>query len=246
MLDLNKIEFLNRSVLNYSQYKKREDELKCKLDEINKSMNSLPSFSSDISSLYEEYKKIVLFLEESNRQKDLLDGVLKTIFNKMTLNDKVSNFFSEAIDEVTLKFIQTFEDMLNKVYQFVYSLPDRKVQLKIVEERNRKVLRLNFLQIIDEKVYEEDFTEEGHSVSVVLGTVILIYFIIYNNLPRIIIFDESFSGLSDQTLDKFFIFLKSFISDLEFKFLIVSHDVRLEKFSDKTYFAARGKYTLMN
>ncbi len=174
-----------------------------------------------------------------------LDISIEELKKILKLDDKAFKFFSFMLDKMTERYIQSFEKSLNEIYYFVYRDESKQIRLDSTESRGKKVLKLKICSIVDGKTYEEDIQDSGHSVSVVLGSVLLVYYIVYCKLPRILFFDETFSGLSTLTISRFFQLLQNFSKDLGFKFLIISHDPRIVNFMDRIYLVKDGVYSLV-
>jgi hypothetical protein len=102
------------------------------------------------------------------------EGSFEKMSRDMLMVSKAFDFFSQVIDEVVEKYLRSLEEILNVCYSEIYQNEDKSIKLDIVEKYNKKVLQL----IILNKGEEEKLTENGGGVRVVLGTVLLIYYIL--------------------------------------------------------------------
>lgn len=157
---------------------------------------------------------------------------------------KALKFYASVLDDLTAEYVQKLEDALNEVYLFVFQNPNKRVKLMMDDKYNKKVLVLRLVNTFGEEVHIEGLEDSGYSVSVVLGTVLLVYFILYNNLEKVVFFDEAISGLSADTALRFSSLLRAFIDESGFKFLMISHESRYAEFADRTYSVRGGRFTL--
>lgn len=155
------------------------------------------------------------------------------------LEQKALGFYSNLLDNLTKEYVSKLQDALNDVYGFVFQRPNKSIQLDLDDRYNKKVLTLKVINLFDGQAIVEDLKASGFSLRVVMGTVLLVYFILYNNLERVIFFDESFGGLADDTLSRFFSLLHVFVDELGFRFLLISHEPRHVDYVDHVY-SVRG------
>lgn len=164
----------------------------------------------------------------------------------VTLLGKKKYSAEDLLSKVSGQYVKSLEDQLNEVYFYVYRNSSRRIRLELTEYRGKLVVDLILTEMVDGVEYDESAEDEGHSVRVVLGTVFLVFFIYQNNLPRELFFDETFGGLSQQSVDRFFVFLKSFSQNLGFSFTFISHDtLRIEQYMDRVYYVKDGQYSLV-
>jgi len=116
------------------------------------------------------------------------------------LEQKALALYSAVLDKITASHVTSMAATLNDVFAYVFQNPAKRATLQMVDRYNKKVL-VPTLVTTDESGVEnaEGLDDSGFSVSVVLGTVLLLHYIIHNNLTRVVFFDESFGGLSDET-----------------------------------------------
>jgi hypothetical protein len=154
-------------------------------------------------------------------------------------------FFLSFMEKVTYEYVSQLEGTLNEVFQFVFDNPMKSVKLAMSESYGKMVMRLSMQVTARSRVGDESLDDSGYSVSLVLGTVTLMYFIMLNGLERIIFFDETFTGLSDRSMDKFLQILHQFIDRHGFKFLLISHEARVLPWATQVYYADAGSIKLV-
>jgi len=152
-------------------------------------------------------------------------------------------FYLSVLDDATEEYVERTEKSLNEVYSYVFQEFNKFVRIKLVDRYNRKVLAPKLYNIVDGVEHEETLDDSGYSLSVVLGTVLLVYFILYTGAERVIMFDEAISGLSAETSARFFELLHLFVRDLGFSFGIISHEIRYIEFADHVYTVRKGVFS---
>jgi hypothetical protein len=186
------------------------------------------------SSMVAKYQKDV----------DALDASFKSQTDIIDKDNKLFEFYKEALDRLTKQYLVSLSDMLTEVYSSVYDQTNKRIWLGMEDFRNKKVIRLYLINNIGGKDYKEDFDKSGGSAQIVLGTIVAIYFILTTGMPRIIFFDESLSALHTNVLHRFMDVLQNFVTDLDFKFVIVEHAaLRLKDYINKIYWVRDGEYT---
>lgn len=171
----------------------------------------------------------------------LTDNVQR-VADRLLRRQRVLTFYASVLDKITENYVTEIETTLNRVFVFVFNNPNKRIALEMTDRYNKKVLVPRIYNMVEGKEYPESLKETGKSVSVVLGTVLLVYFIMYTNTERVILFDEAISGLSVETSARFFELLQSFRTKLNFRFGIISHEIRYEEFVDHVYTVRRGVF----
>lgn len=206
---------------------------------------TVPGWDQEALALYQSHSLLKLNLGTITQQLASSKEVFTQLLKTQELAKTKEMFYSQLLENVTQLYVSKLDDILNEVYLYVYQDPTKRIKIALEERYNKKVLQLKIFTKVGDDEYEESVDDEGHSVAVVLGTIFLIYFIQFQNLPRVVIFDETFSGLSQETIDRFFPFLKLFAEKQGFEFLVISHDgLRLNNFIDRVYQVTNGVYTL--
>lgn len=239
-----------------SDLEARRDSLASRRQEMEQSMQALYatiSLNSDIieraEAIEDAWLTVTNLQRDYERTKTLRDDQSRTYvrFNEDSLREqKGLKFYSAVLDRITESYVRQLEATLNDVYQYVFQNPLKTVALALEDRYNKKVLQLRLVNQAAGETNEETLDESGFSVSVVLGTVLLVYYIMYNGLERVIFFDESFTGLSDETASRFFSLLRVFIEQMDFDFMLISHETRFVEYADRSYFVRGGKFLLEN
>jgi ABC-type methionine transport system ATPase subunit len=185
---------------------------------------------------YADWSNFKIRIDNNTNLLGIKEKEYETKSKELLLVSKSFDFFSNVIDEVVAKYLKSLEDIVNVCYYEIYQNEQKSIKLDIVEKYNKKVLQL----IVLNNGIEEKLVDSGGGVKVVLGTILLIYYVLWCDLPKIIFFDETYSGLDDITLENFFGVLKKF-TEKGFKFIFISHDVRLLKYIDDVNIIEKGE-----
>lgn len=227
--------------------KSRYGDAVLKARQLRKQYNDCSAILSQREEIVQTYNTLNDLLRDQTRLNDSL-GAIQDDFQKasarLLLEQKGLAFYSSVLDDITSEYVDRLGAALSEVYLYVFQNPNKKPSLVLKDKYNKKVLSLVMVNTYGGEEHSEDLDEGGFSVEVVLGTVLLIYFILYNNLERVIFFDESFTGLADETASRFFSLLKNFTADLGFSFMLISHETRFAEYADRTYFVRGGRYVL--
>jgi hypothetical protein len=164
---------------------------------------------------------------------------METLSENQIREEKVFETLSLLLDKTTLRYVKSLEQTLNKVYSSVFQRLDKGVSLKISVMRGKKVLTLSIQKQVSQDTGIDLDLKPG-SVTTLLGTILNLYYIIFSNLPRFVIFDESFASLDDIIVERFFQTLKVFVDELGFKFLIISQDPAVSALGTRVYESTVG------
>lgn len=168
-------------------------------------------------------------------------GELLSHTAKFQVLQKAQAFYLDFQEKVTKRYIYSLEGTLNEVFQYVYQKPSKSVSLTLEESYGKQVVKVKTVRVSGKgTATKEDLDESGFSVSVVLGTIMLLYFIMLNKIERVVFLDEALGGLSARSTERFYQVLRQFVTEHGFKFFIVSHDEKVAPFADRVYYMENG------
>ena len=192
-----------------------------------------------------QYDGMIAAKAEVSSQQTVVAASLVEEGKKNYLLKVKDGFYAKALDEITQVYLKDQEDTLTDGYAYIYQ-KSKAVTLDMAEERGKRVIKLTLTSTENGESFQEGVEDEGFSVQVTLGTILLVHFIVSYNLPRVIFFDESFGGHEDGTLERFMVLLQQFRDVLGFTFVIVTHDKkRMVPYADRIYSAKDGRYRLV-
>lgn len=165
--------------------------------------------------------------------------------SEFTKTSKLLEFYKQALESFSAEYLDQLSLLLNDVYYNVFQDVSKRVQLCLKEHRKKKIVSIDIINHVGGKDYPESLEkDQGGAVSIVLGIVLTVYFLVTVGLPRILFLDESFSALHDETLNRFLPYLKQFHDRMGFDYVIISHDAyRLRGYIDKLYDVHNGVYS---
>jgi DNA repair exonuclease SbcCD ATPase subunit len=194
-----------------------------------------------ISNAIQEIQRFETLQADYGQKLVTLDSEIKELRVSYVLEEKVQKFYMWMIDKLTDKYIKSLEKSLNEVFQYIYNTNYKGILLEIEEKYGKKKLVIYKV----EGEHKVSLDNSGGSVSVVVGTILLIYYILFKGLPKVLIMDEAFGSIESENLDRFIDMLKEFNVRFGFDFLLVSHDDRLIARADKVYRADKEVWSLV-
>ncbi len=217
-----------------------------------KKIEDLDTQIQDLSLTPEELKLIdsKTLLEETFREKEEFnltlnyilsekDNLLLSQENSETLESNLKKlviFYNTNLESFTTQYLESLSKLQTKVYSNLFENDTKSIRLIIGESRGKKVIQIVTDRKYQGKIYEEEFTSNSGSEKALLGLVLQIYYILVTGIPRILFIDETFSALHPDVLDRTLKLLKTFVDELNFKFMIIDHRLQVvQKYADKIY-----------
>lgn len=183
--------------------------------------------------------------ENEDKLKSKEKKIEKLNFN-IEIQEKATELLKELIDEMSKEHIERVEDMLTYGLQTIFYDRNYAIKIKIEDKRNYKVADFYLLEEREGYVRETEFEDSiGGGVRVVVGFILQVFYIQYFNLKRIIFLDEAFSELSESYIDGLIEFINQLSEKKGFRFVLISHDSRINPYADKLYRVENGVVELM-
>lgn len=169
----------------------------------------------------------------SNEQQGLVEMKKKhsELMDKISLDLTSSVIIQQIFDKVSDVGFRFLEDLINKGLSAVYPDAHYQCKLDVGIRGNEKTVEF-YLNEGDEWV---PISECGGGPQTVISLVLRTYYIVKNNLRRVIFLDESFYAISGSQLESFVSFLKSLSTSLGFKFLWVTHNKDVMNLVEDSY-----------
>lgn len=192
---------------------------------------------SNLELLQQQYDQ--LQQEHTQTVKELTD-----IIHKQQSFDQAISLLKLLMDGLSSEHIQHLSNLLNTTLATIFY--DRKYSLELhtEQQRNQNVLQL-FLheQNPDGTEVITSINDNGYGVQSVIGFTLQVYYILYNKLQPILFLDEAFGNLSSDYLPYLKSLLNSLTQRYNFRFILITHDQRLENLSDHSYRVVQGTVT---
>lgn len=188
-----------------------------------------------------KYDTINNQLNEKLQQKDSLYKDMQFNIKKQTVYEKSIMYMKELIDALSKTHINHLEKLLNSAVKTIFFDKNYEIKLEVSEFRNSNNLTIFLIETLDDgSRVKTDIKDNGFGLKTIIGFILQVYFIIYNNLSPILFIDEGFSAISSQ----YICCLKSLLCSLKdkygFIFVLVAHDTRFIDLADKTYEVRNG------
>lgn len=175
-----------------------------------------------IDELYSQVKDLNAFLF---RKKSMHLGVLQSLESRISFLKNELSFYSEVqetlnrirplLSESSLSYYQNLvtealQTVFSKNYSFYY------------DKNNQE-----FLLELDSHLIKP--ANEGGGVNIIISFITYLFLLLRLGGRKVMFFDEWFTQLSDNELDRFMILLKSLKDTLGFDLLLISHDSRISE-----------------
>lgn len=187
-----------------------------------------------IKEALEDCSNLKVLISDISKRTESNTKIMENLAVYRVKEEKIFETLSFLLDKTTLKYIDSLEATLSKTYSSIFQRLYKTVSLKIGESRGKKVLTLSISKQIDEE-NSIDIDLRPGSVTMLLGTILNLYYIILNDLPRVVLFDETFGVLDDLIIERFFQVLKVFVDELGFSFLIITQDPGVSALASRLY-----------
>lgn len=202
------------------------------VDKINKFLNRVEFVDQQIESLNKDLKA-ALKKEDALKKELVLDvGAIDVI--------------SLIVEKINESSISAMIDLVNEAISFVFDDRELEVKHEIVEARSkdRRAFNLFLYEKKGEQVIKSNIrTASGEGIRVVVGLMIVIFYVRVTGAVPLIGLDEVVSSVADIYIENLFTFLKKVGEESDIRYLFVSHDNRIDSFIDTQYVMQNGVLT---
>lgn len=173
----------------------------------------------DVQQKYSEFQAfkagLVGDVNSLSSQVRSFETELSKLKNVKALNDESVQCMKAVLPLITSSSTGNFTDVCSKVLTTVFETP---VELKFDS---------NDIMIQSPEGLSSLKSANGGGYKMVVSFVASIFSILKLNSRRFIIFDEAFTQLSDEALERFMQVVRGFCRELQFDILLVTHDPRI-------------------
>ena len=159
------------------------------------------------------------------------------VVEEVELDTKSSEVIKKVFDYVSGQGFRFLENMVNLALDTVFQ--DENYKLRIQPGSRGREKTVEFW--LHDGESENQLSECGGGVNVLVAFVFRVYYIIRFNLSKEVFLDESFVFISPQYIEPFTDFLTLLVDKYKFKFLWVSNRTDLEEHVHKYYEIRKGK-----
>lgn len=173
--------------------------------------------------VYENYQRFQAELQALQGDVNSLSSQVTAYSKELTklkatkgLNDDAVKYMKLALPLITSTSTGNFIDICSKVLTTVFNAP--------VEVR----FDANDITVVSPSGESSLKTGNGGGYKMVVSFIASIFMILKTNSRRFIVFDEAFTQLDDEALERFMQVVRGFCQELGFDVLLVTHDPRIE------------------
>lgn len=207
-----------------------------------KEYESLYNTALQIKSTYETLEAQ---LEQTKQQKQNYTNQMQQKFQEMATYETAIDYMKKLIDTLSRTHIDHLEKLLNSAVSTIFYDRDYRIEFEVSEYRNNNNLTIYLIETLEDGTeVKTDIQNNGFGVKTIVGFILQIYFILYHKQSPVLIIDEGFSALSTQYIEHFRQLIQSLTKEYGFIFILVSHDERFMRISDKTYEVMNGEMKL--
>jgi ABC-type cobalamin transport system ATPase subunit len=153
-------------------------------------------------------------------------------------------YYRKAIDLLYAKSIGELEGVINMALAYVFHDKVYRIKAQLEDQYGKKTLHFVMTdESLDPPLELSLENGVGAGVRSVVSFVLHVYYLIHKNAYPILFLDEAYSQISEEYVERFFGFLKSFCAEKGFTVVLISHDVRFIPHADRTYSVVDGKVT---
>lgn len=157
----------------------------------------------------------------------------------LNLIQESKNYYIKGIDLLYENTVKELEEVVNTALKYIFY--DTQYQIKIeLEDKRGKSLSFYIVDKDKNTVYIDD---TGLGVRTVVSFVLHIYYLINKGSLPFIFLDEKLSGISQEYINRFFVFVKAMCEKKNLILVLISHDNRFKDLADKIYTVGNGVVT---
>jgi DNA repair exonuclease SbcCD ATPase subunit len=191
----------------------------------------LDSFLTELSEKEYNYNFIKKSLVDQEEKIEELREKHRNIVKQISLDTKSSSAIQLIFDKVSDSGFKFLEDLINQGLLTVYPTQPMLCEIRIGNRGKEKTVEF----WLDDGKSINPLTECGGGPQSVVSLVLRIYYIVKNNLRRVVFLDESFTAISGVQLEPFLCFLQSLVDNLGFGFIWITHNNDIIEYCDHAY-----------
>lgn len=172
---------------------------------------------SEIKSIVKEFEDLTVSVRTLESTLRVSQSKMDEILAESRLLEKSTLAVQQAKPLLSKSTIKECENLANAAIRTVF-LKSYNVTWDI---ENAKF-------VLDKGDYSVDLISEGGGMIAMVSFVFSVYLLIKQGRRRFLAFDEQFTQLSDEYLERFLEFIRVLCSDLNIDILLISHDSRID------------------
>ena len=197
-----------------------------------------------MDNILQRYKNL-LIQDEMNRTRllDLEQELNRFKSDKIKLEDeqvllsKVLDSYNLLTSKLGENRLKHLEDLINMGLEQVFTTEDTKYSFRFELKRaaNNNQIDLILIKTVGEEIIETNLQDNGFGIQSFINLIFRFFFIINDNLPRVLFIDEGLTYISTDHLNELKAFLNQMCEKYHFAILLVAHDSDLFELGDEFY-----------
>ena len=153
------------------------------------------------------------------------------------LLEKGLTAFNQFTVELTQGAVEHLTKLINQGLDEVFNNEEVKysIRIELISRKNNNQANFILIKQTDTSVLETKLSDNGFGIQSFVGLILRFYFILQNNLPRVLFIDEGLTAISVNHLPKVKLFLDQLCKKFNFAILLIAHDSDLFKLGDYFY-----------
>lgn len=199
-------------------------------------LNQLFEVVSKLDTVSANYQMLQTNLSSQKAELKTLTEDHVSLAELVALDLRSATVVQQLFDGVADSGFRFIENLINSALITVF--PERDFSVKIDTGLHGTQKTVKF--ILNDGVCDAELHECSGAVQTVVSVILRVYYIVKNNLRRVVILDESFYALHINQVGYFIDFLKNLVRDLKFEFLWVTQNHELLNYIDNVYEISQG------
>ena len=199
-------------------------------------LSTLFGVVSKLETVAANYDMVKSNLETQKGELDTLTKTHKDLTDSVALDLRSATVVQQLFDSVADSGYKFIENLINSALITVFPERDFTVKIETGIHGSQKTVKF----VLNDGVCDADLHECSGAVQTVVSVILRVYYIVKNNLRRVVILDESFYALHINQVGYFIDFLKNLVRDLKFEFLWVTQNHELLNYIDNVYEISQG------
>lgn len=197
---------------------------------------------NDFSGKRGEYKAILTNLHNSELSYEKLKNQHKVDLKRYELNRNAVEVVKKLIEMLSAKGIGKLESLLTYGLNTIFADREYTISIDVKERGDIKTAEIWIVETLENGMQRKCKLKDsiGGGVQVIVSLIMRVYFILVLGLRRIVFMDETFTEVADEYLPGLFEFIRNTIDELDFNFLLITHDNRFSEYVDRHYRVTKG------
>lgn len=175
-------------------------------------------------------------INDLQQEKETLEEKLNKFMDQKLNLEKSMEVIKELIQEVFNKNIKSYKNLINRGLDTIFYDRDYQFDIDVDNRGSKKTAKLKYRKKEEEWSDWRDLDDNaGGAIRSVIDLITRIFIIHKTDRRNFVLFDESLTELPDDYVDEVIAFLESLSEQLDFDFLMVSHDPRFINRAEKVY-----------